>query len=927
MNSKRQISILLIQLVFAFSFVDAQKYNFKNFTIDDGLTQSEIYAIAEDTLGHLWLGTLGGGVMKFDGYNFESYRKEDGLVNNFVRVIYCDSKGLLWFGTEQGLCTYDGYTFSTFGDSTPLENRIVRTIIEDYNHNHWIGTQESGAVVITDTGFYQLNVVNGLPHNQVNCLYQSNDSSIWIGTQKGFARYKNGLNDNKNRLYGLKRTAIRGICEDSDGRMWFATYRKGIKLVDNDTIIAYSYPTIPSSRIYTLLKDKHGKIWSGTSAGLSRFYNQKFTHFSERNGLPSNVVVCMGNDNSQNLWLGTSGGGISRFNNERFVHYTENSHMGRRVFAVEQALNGNMIFATSYGGITVFDGKKYSHVNKQSGFTDAIVKALYYAPDSALWIGTMTDGAYRFDKKGFKRFGYEHGLCSDNINGFATDTAGNTWFSTVDSGICVLSSDTLLIKKFTANNGLSHNSTYSILADSNGFIWVGTESGGLNRLQLYASDSVLPQIVNYTTKNGLTSNTVRVLNLDSNGNLVIGTSGGGINFLRNDTFTSIGTKDGLYSDIIYSLLYDKEYFLWSGTEKGIDRIQLDTNFKVVDIRHFGRNEGFSGVEVYSNATCVDDSGRIWFGTINGATVYNAKEDEIINQPPKIYITGIRLFYEKIEETNLVDSTLPCYPIPFELELPFNQDNLSFEFTGIYLRNPESVRYRWRLMGVDDDWTPPLNQRKATYSNLEPGNYTFEVIACNEYNVWNDIPATFSFTILTPWWKESWFMISAAGCILILLFLAVFTRIRRIQQKNNRAREKIEMEKNIIELEQEAARLQMNPHFIFNSLNSIQGFIATNDQFQAKRYLAKFARLMRLILENAREEYIPLQNEIDILDNYLELEKLSTNNKFDFVIKVDDEIDSEMTEIPPMMIQPFVENAIVHGIKKKEGNGLISILFK
>lgn len=136
-----------------------------------------------------------------------------------------------------------------------------------------------------------------------------------------------------------------------------------------------------------------------------------------------------------------------------------------------------------------------------------------------------------------------------------------------------------------------------------------------------------------------------------------------------------------------------------------------------------------------------------------------------------------------------------------------------------------------------------------------------------------------------------------------------------------------MEKSILELEQEAARLQMNPHFIFNCLNSIQGFIATNDPFQAKKYLAKFAKLMRLILENAREEFIPLQNEINILENYLELEKLSANHKFDFVVTKDESIDPENIQIPPMMIQPFVENAIIHGVKKKEGKGLISVHFK
>ena len=237
-----------------------------------------------------------------------------------------------------------------------------------------------------------------------------------------------------------------------------------------------------------------------------------------------------------------------------------------------------------------------------------------------------------------------------------------------------------------------------------------------------------------------------------------------------------------------------------------------------------------------------------------------------------------------------------------------------------------MRYKWILDGFNEEWSPEMAQREVTFSGLPPGEYTFKVLSCNEYGIWNNEPASYHFEIMTPLWQKSWFRGTVILMLVLFVWFAISQRFRQVKKANLMQQEKLEMEKNIIELEQEAARLQMNPHFIFNSLNSIQGFIATNDTFQAKRYLAKFARLMRLILENAREEFIPLQNEKDILDNYLELEKLSTNNKFEYVVEVDDNIDTEATEIPPMMIQPFVENAIVHGIKKKEGKGFINVRF-
>jgi LytS/YehU family sensor histidine kinase len=193
-------------------------------------------------------------------------------------------------------------------------------------------------------------------------------------------------------------------------------------------------------------------------------------------------------------------------------------------------------------------------------------------------------------------------------------------------------------------------------------------------------------------------------------------------------------------------------------------------------------------------------------------------------------------------------------------------------------------------------------------------------------VWNKDPLTFEFQILPPVWQRWWFIAFSLLAIIAGIWSIFQYRIKQINTKNRIEKEKLLMEKSIIELEQEASRLQMNPHFIFNSLNSIQGFITINDTVQAKRYLAKFARLMRLILENAREEYIPLQNEIDMLENYLELEKLSRNNIFEFNININESINCETTEIPPMMIQPFVENAIIHGIKNKEGKGLIELNF-
>jgi ligand-binding sensor domain-containing protein/two-component sensor histidine kinase len=916
--------LFILALLFTVN-IYSQKYNFRNFSVNDGLTQSEIYSICEDKRGNLWFGSLGGGIIRFDGYTFTSYREEDGLVNNFVRTIYEDSKGNLWIGTEEGACVYNGKTFESFDKANGPGNNTIKAILEDKAGNLWFGTENNGLFKYRNKRFEHFTLHSGLPDNTINCIFLANDRSLWIGTNKGASQYKNGRFNNFTKEDGLMATNIRGICTDRAGRIWLASGGSGVSSYDGVSFTNYTAESgLCSNMVYSARTDHKGRIWFGTANGVSMFDGTSFRNYYDSNGLASNVILCISEDSSHDLWFGTSGGGVSRFDNNRFVHFTENDKMGRQVYSIIQAINGKMLFASSLGGLTLFDGLNYSMLKGTNDFTSSKVKALYYDRDSNLWIGTLADGVYKFSSEGFQHTTEADSLISNSINGIAMDTAKNIWFSSPDSGICVLKKDNTF-EYFNTQKGLLSNTIYALVSDEKGRVWIGTDKG-LNSISIFGTKTLYPEISKITQEDGLSGLSVRCIALDKSGNVFAGTAGGGVSILIGERVIAINKTNGLTSNNIYTLVFDNNNNLWVGTEQGLDRIVFGKNYSVKECRHFGKNEGFYGIEVYRNACFKDNNGRLWFGTVNGATVYDPKEDLPYKTEPQTHLTGIKLFFENIENTKFVDSISSWYPIPKALVLPYNQNSLTFHFVGIYQRNPESVRYKWKLEGWNNNWSPPLAKHEVTYSNLPPGNYTFMVISGNEYNVWNKEPVRFTFKILPPFWKRWWFQL-ASGLFVIGTIAYIFqARIRKIKEKNRIEKEKLEMEKNIMELEQEAARLQMNPHFIFNSLNSIQGFISANDAFQAKRYLAKFARLMRLILENAREKFIPLQNEIEMLENYLELERLSKNNKFEFKISVREDIEPEMIEIPPMMIQPFVENAIIHGIKNKEGQGKIDISF-
>jgi ligand-binding sensor domain-containing protein len=905
---------------------NAQLYNFKNFSIDQGVPEARISSIGEDQRGNLWIATLGGGLLQFDGYSFHNYLEDDGLINNLVHAVLEDNSGKLWIGTELGLCSYDGKRFSLF---SPLGNAAVNAIFQDASGILWFATNAAGIYRFDGRTLAQFSTRNGLIDNAVNCVYQDKRSTLWIGTTKGLGKYNGAGFEFYTHTEGLASNNVRGISEDNKGDLWIGTdggisQFNGVNFTNH-----FKRNGLPSNDIHALLRDDNGNLWFGTSGGISKFDGQRFEFYNANTGQGNDVITSVYQDSEGNLWFGSSEHGLSKLDSERFIHFPENDQMGKRVYALIQAINGNIICGTSLGGTTVFDGREYKLVDGIEGFTSSIVQSFYYTPDSTLWVGTQDEGAFKFSKSRLQQYTVKEGLASNNITDFALDAYGNMWMASADSGVSVMTflRDTLhILRNYNVDTGLSSRKISSLESDKLGNIWIGTEDAGVDRINIPADTLQAPIINHFSTQEGLTSNFIHTIIADSLNNVYIGTARG-VSIYNGNHFFKVSKSDGLGANNIYSLTLDNAYNLWAGTERGVDRISFDRQPSKVSIRHYGTEEGFKGVEVYRNSSCKDRQGNIWFGTVNGLVKYNEREEPLDKAAPKIFISEIKLFFDKIEDTPYADSMSAWYNIPPQLTLPYNQNNLSFSFIGIHHRNPQAVRYKWILEGFSKDWSPPLPDREATFSNLPPGNYTFKVLACNEYNLWTETPAAFTFKILQPFWEQWWVKLTGVATLILIIWLIYYQRLKRVQAKNKVIQEKLEMEKSILELEQEAARLQMNPHFIFNSLNSIQGFIATNDPFQAKRYLAKFARLMRLILENAREEFIPLKNEMDILENYLELEKLSTNNKFDFSITTSKNIDPEHVEIPPMMIQPFVENAIIHGIKKKEGAGHIRVHFE
>jgi len=259
-------------------------------------------------------------------------------------------------------------------------------------------------------------------------------------------------------------------------------------------------------------------------------------------------------------------------------------------------------------------------------------------------------------------------------------------------------------------------------------------------------------------------------------------------------------------------------------------------------------------------------------------------------------------------------------------LPYEHNNITFDFIAIEPARPGFVRYQYMMEGYENEWSPVSEKTNATYGNIREGSYTFKVKAQSPDGIWSS-PLTYTFKVLPPWYRTWWFIITAVGCLITLFYLVIRWRLhqkfRKQLERSEKEKQFAELQHKTVELEMQALRAQMNPHFIFNSLNSVNMFILENNKSQASEYLSKFSRLVRLILHHSQESFIPLDRELEALQLYLELESLRFEKRFDYKISVKD-IDTTMTKVPPLIIQPYAENAIWHGLMQKKEKGHLEI---
>ena len=400
--------------------------------------------------------------------------------------------------------------------------------------------------------------------------------------------------------------------------------------------------------------------------------------------------------------------------------------------------------------------------------------------------------------------------------------------------------------------------------------------------------------------------------------MYLGTLGNGIWSSNISQINAIKPLNNAYlsSQNIYQMIFDSNNQLWIGSEKGLDKLELKNNI-IVKSTHFNSNDGFIGIETSRSSAIKDKAGNLWFGTKNGITKYTSTESTITTQKPTISFENIKISNQSL------DSIDKKYIRGF-LQLTPEQNQLSFDYKTVDINHPKRLEYQWILNDVISSWS---RTNTVNFANQPPGNYTFSVKSRNT-NKQESKPRIFHFFIDTPLYKKTWFIWSVSGFTGFFLFVFLVNYIQRIKRKNNAKVEKLTLENHLINLEQKALQLQMNPHFIFNVLNGIKALGNSDKKEELNTTISQFASLLRAILNNSRAEEISLSQEIDTLKNYLELEIKMSSNAFEYTINSNtNNIDLDEILIPPMLLQPFVENCIKHGFKGKSDIGKIVIYFE
>ncbi len=709
-----------------------------------------IWTLAEGADGTLWIGTHDGGLMSYSRGRFEVYARDRGLPNEVVNSLLVDSSNTLWVVTEGGLATVRDGRVTTFPAVQELVGDGVRSVAEGPGGIIWIGTA-SGLLRYQAGTFSELGVDDGLCGASVRAVHTNADGSAWVITDGGISRYE-GSELTCKLHERLDLFPIKSTLKDTAGGLWMATQRGLLHYASGKLRRFGVADGLLTEDLNALFEDRDGCIWVGSlGGGAIRYANGTFSHLSSENGFGADRVHAFLEDREGGLWVGTDDGGLHRLKHGKFtVIGTPEGLSHDHVWGILEDRTGAIWIATD-SGLNRLEGGTIRQYFTRDGLGSNIVQALYEDRSGGIWVGTWGGGVNLIREGRVVPFPAEREMASEYITVLHEDRHGNLWIGTWGQGLHRLRDGVLTT--YTTREGLSHNKVREIHEDRHGRLWIGTDNG-LDEIR----DGT---VINYPFGRDLPSAQVYDILEDDAGRFWIGTHSGGVTLFEGGVFTSIGSRQGLYSDDVFGLQEDSVGNFWMTSNKGLFRVSKrelmefhEGRRKVLHCVPYGLADGMRSFECNGSSqpcTCKTRDGRLWFASTKGAVILRPGPVPRNTLPPPVAIESVEVDGKPVD-------------LFASAEFDAGVKGLEVRYTALSLLWPEKNQFRYILEGYQQDWVDVERgrERVASYTNLPPGSYTFRVAAANNDGVWNLTGASWRFRLRPHFYQTTWF---AALCLL------------------------------------------------------------------------------------------------------------------------------------------------------------------